>query len=436
MKTTRTSHLSCMALTLAAIIFSLAVSAQAQTEKILYFFPSPGTNGANLAAPLTLGAGGSLFGTGAGGSTARGCPTSGCGVVFELVRGTGGTWTEKVLHTFAGHADGSTPESSLIFDASGNLYGTAEYAGNTTVCTGGNEPGCGVVFKLSRSGAGWTETVLYTFTGGTDGGNPVGGLVFDSAGNLYGTTTTAGNVSACGGVGCGTVFELSPSGSSWTETTLHTFVDNGTDGVVPTGPVTLDASGNVYGVTLYGGNPGFGTVFQLAASSGWAETILHNFTGGTDGWNPNGGLILDAAGNVYGSTVLGGNPAFCGSDGCGVVFKLSATSSWSETVLTTAAPFDGEFIVGLTADTSGNFYFVGSSGGNNPSCSTDEGCGAVTKLSPSTGGHYTASVLHRFAGFPDGTEPQAGVTVDAAGNLFGSAPGGEAGYGIIYEIRQ
>jgi uncharacterized repeat protein (TIGR03803 family) len=435
----RLSQILSTAAAIAALTFSLAVRAQAQVETILYSFPSPGTNGTFSSAPLTLDRAGDLYGTSSqGGGSNKSCGNGGCGVVFELVRGTGGTWSEKVLHTFTGRTDGGVPVSPLIFDALGNLYGTTEYAGNTNGCkdAGYNQYGCGVVFELSPNGTGWKITVLYTFSGGTDGGKPVGGLARDAAGNLYGTTSTGGDLT-CAGIGCGVVFKLSQSGTTWTETVLHTFENDSVDGGVPYSTPVLDPAGNLYGTTVSGGSIGCGTVFELSASNSWAETILHSFTCGTDGWNPTGPILLDSSGNVFGSTVLGGNSTFCVGTGCGVVYELSQSSgTWNETILTNPGNWDGYQPVGLAADHAGNLYYVGSSGGKSSTCPVQQGCGAVTKLTPATGGTWTATVVHRFAGAPDGQEPQATVTLDAAGNLFGTAPGGEPSYGIIYEVRQ
>ncbi len=214
-------------------------------------------------------------------------------------------WKEKVLHNFGTGVGGLSPQSALISDAAGNLYGTTSEGGTY---------GGGTAFELSpAAGGGWTETVLHNFNqNGTDGAFPDAGLVFDAAGNLYGTTSAGGLYYD------GTVFELSPAvGGGWTETMLHNFIDNGTDGVRPEAGLIFDAAGNLYGTTITGGtnycNGYFGnscgTVFQLSPTEGggWTETVLHNFIdNGTDGWQPYAGLIFDAAGNLYGTTILGG----------------------------------------------------------------------------------------------------------------------------------
>jgi uncharacterized repeat protein (TIGR03803 family) len=221
-------------------------------------------------------------------------------VVVGLASGASAQ-TLTTLHSFGQGSDGRSPVAGLIFDASGNLYGT-------TLGGGANEKG--TVFKLSPSGS---ETVLYSFTGGSDGGAPYAGLIFDSSGNLYGTTSDGGNPADCDSSGCGTVFKLTPSGS---ETVLHSFT-GGSDGGDPYAGLIFDASGNVYGTTESGFSSG--TVFKVTPSG--SETVLHKFAGGSDGGNPGAGLIADASGNLYGTTGDGG------ADGYGTVFKVTPSGS-------------------------------------------------------------------------------------------------------------
>ena len=210
--------------------------------------------------------------------------------------------SEKVLYTFLGGSDGAAPHfAGVIFDAAGNLYGTTSVGGGTG-CGGA---GCGTVFELSpNAGGGWTETVIHTFAGGSDGETPLSGLIIDAAGNLYGTTTGAGSSS-------GTVFELSPiAGGGWTHTILYTF-QGGEDGLAPIGSLVFDAVGNLYGTTTEGGvyhiSPG-GTVFELErrAHGTWNKRTIHSFGNGSDGYYPWGNLIFDTAGNLYGTTDQGG----------------------------------------------------------------------------------------------------------------------------------
>jgi uncharacterized repeat protein (TIGR03803 family) len=249
---------------------------------VLYKFKNV-AHGQNPYAGVIEDAQGSLYGTTAyGGGTA--CP-GGCGTVFKLSN----TGKETVLHSFTGGADGAFP-NAVIEDTQGNLYGTA-YAGGDTACVGG----CGTVFKLSRMGK---ETVLYSFKGGADGENP-NAVILDEKGNLYGTTTYDGG-RGCGGYGCGVVFKVDTTGR---ETVLYSF-KGGTDGGNPLAGVIRDAKGNLYGTTYIGGASGGGTVFKLNTAG--KETVLHSFGLGADGYNPNAGVIRDAEGNLYGTTYYGG----------------------------------------------------------------------------------------------------------------------------------
>jgi uncharacterized repeat protein (TIGR03803 family) len=222
---------------------------------------------------------------------------NGWGEIYELSP-SGGTWKETTLHAFGGEGDGGTPYSGLIFDKSGNLYGAATRGGE-----GGCDDGCGTVFELSPSQTGWTYNVLYSFQGGDDGGAPVAGLTLDKSGNLYGATESYG---ANGG---GTVFELSPSNGTWTFNVLASM--SGSTG--PVVAVTLDKAGTIYGTNYRDGADDYGSVFELSQSGGsWTYTDLHDFTGGDDGGYPGGGVTIDAKGNLYGTTVLGGADKYYG----------------------------------------------------------------------------------------------------------------------------
>jgi uncharacterized repeat protein (TIGR03803 family) len=222
---------------------------------------------------------------------------------------------ETVLYTFTGGTDGGGPQADLIRDKEGNLYGTTAYGGDPSC----SPYGCGTVFKVDTSGH---ETVLYSFTATNgDGANPKAGLIRDAAGNLYGTTTDGGTAGCTGNgfTGCGTVFKLDINNK---ESILYSFTGTGGDGGNPHAGLILDAAGNLYGTTSYGGFPGAGTVFMLDPSG--KETVLYSFTGRLDGGGPYG-LVRDAAGNLYGTTIGGGNPK-CGGGhgaGCGVVFKIT-----------------------------------------------------------------------------------------------------------------
>jgi uncharacterized repeat protein (TIGR03803 family) len=401
----------------------------APTFMVLHSFAGSPTDGAIPGAGLIQDTAGNLYGsTVYGGAESSACWSElECGVVFRLSP----TGAETVLYRFSGGADGGNP-GSLIRDAAGNLYGTA-YAGGakSSTCQFGT---CGVVFKLSLSG---TETVLYSFTGGADGGNPGGdALVRDAAGNLYGTASGGGASNACFGGPCGVVFKLSPAG---TETVLHTFT-GGADGGVPFAGLTRDAAGNLYGTTGHGGASGNGVVFELircdSAPSGYDFKVLYTFTGGADGGPFPSGLIQDTAGNLYGTTEEGGSRA-C-SPGCGTVFKVGPTGSQTVLYRFTGGA-DGAFPGGgLTRDTAGNLYGTTLAGGvESSACQGGQPtCGVVFRLSP-TG---TEKVLHSFTGF-DGAQPSTSLIQDAGGNLYGTTGFGGTntcyppyGCGVVFRL--
>jgi uncharacterized repeat protein (TIGR03803 family) len=321
---------------------------------------------------------------------------------------------EKVLYAFDGRRDGSSP-GAVIFDAAGNLYGTTSSGGNYQ-CD--RYFGCGTVFKLKPGLRGkWSKSVLHTFAG-KDGAYP-SDLIFDAAGNLYGVTVSGG-----GAKGYGTVFKLAPSANGrWTETVLHVF--NNQDGGLPASSLIFDKAGNLYGTTQVGGAHGFGTVFKLApgVSGKWTETVLHSFNG-KDGNNPSSALIFDLFGNLYGTTEAGGNVNYCSPNGCGTVFKLApgTAGKWTHTVLHSFVGRDGSIPTSsLVLDTGGNLYGTTLFGGdlNSATCS-GYGCGTVFELAPGSNGCWTEKVLHKFRGWTDGFYPRASVIFDAAGNLYGT----------------
>jgi len=247
-------------------------------------------------------ASGNLYGTTFQGGVLADCDGHGCGVVYELSH-TNGNWVQTILYTFTG-SNGAAPEAGLAFDASGNLYGT-------TAQGGGYDQG--TVFRLSFSGSGWIGGPIYDFTGGGDGGGPSGSVIFDPAGNLYGVTAGGGAYYG------GTAFELTPSNGAWTETVLESFYGDG-DG--PTGPLVRGSDASLYGTT--GGASGLGSVFKLTlGSGGWIYTGLYDFSGGGSGSSPQGGLVLDADGNLYGTTNLGGDQQCEPYEGCGVIFEVT-----------------------------------------------------------------------------------------------------------------
>ncbi len=376
-------------------------------------------DGGQPDAPLTFDAAGNIYGTTREGGDLT-CNSVGCGVVFKLSPTSTGGWTETVLHTFAGKYAGDTPGSGVIFDSAGNLYGVTIYGGYTkSACP---TLGCGIVYKLSpTSSGGYKETVLHAFSAGSDGFTPAGGLVFDAQGNLYGTTVAGG-----GAAGQGTVYELSPNGSGgWTENILLTF--SGTNGANPACALIVDAAGNLYGTSPVGGANEEGLVFELSPGSGgtWAETILYNFGAAPDVQVPFGGVTADAAGNLYGSAEQGGASPF--SDGG--VFQLvrSASAPWPENVLYSFNGTDGENpFTNVAIDSSGNLFLTTAFGGS----SSD---GTITKVSPSSSG-WTGLTLWNF-NMDDGQTPNA-LTLDASGNIYGvTTHGGSKSEGVVFEIK-
>jgi uncharacterized repeat protein (TIGR03803 family) len=321
-----------------------------------------------------------------------------------------------ILHEFAGSPDGSYPTATLVRDKTGNFFGTTRNGGNP-------DCGCGAVFKIAPDGS---ESVLYAFKGGSDGGWPYAGLILDAAGDLYGTTTQGGGSgTGCRGYGCGTVFKITPNG---TETVLYAFAGNA-DGSFPGGTLLLDKAGNLFGTTVFGGNTseyclteGCGTAFQLSPDG--AKTTLYAFcsqSGCTDGNNPFAGLIADKSGNLYGTTLSGGK------DGVGTVFTL--TKGGVETILHSFQDYsDGQIPYGgVTFDGAGNLYGATTAGGYLNSYS-----GAVYKLAPDG----TETLLHSFVLGVDGATPQSDVIVDKDGNIYGTTLycKGNGNKGEVFEL--
>lgn len=338
-------------------------------------------------------------------------------MAFISFTGTMTAGTYKTLYEFTGYVNGHLPTGGLVFDKAGNLYGTTVEGG-----TGAN---AGVVFKLSPNSKGtWTETVLYRFTGGVDGGPPNGDLIFDGAGNLYGTTKGGGT-----GANAGVVFKLSPnSDGSWTDTVLYSFT-GGADGRSPQAGVILDAVGNIYGTTAGGGSNGNGTVFELSPDSSgtWTETVLYSSGSSGPGDVPISKLTFDAAGNLYGTM------AQCVSGCYGTVFKLSPNSNgtWTYSALHAFTDVrDGRYPVNVIIDAAGNLYGVTTVGGD---CGTTGTCGIVFKLMPNSNGDWAESVIHRF--YTEAYLDVNPMSFDAAGNLYGTTfDGGFDNYGRVFEL--
>jgi uncharacterized repeat protein (TIGR03803 family) len=392
-----------IAIAMFALTFTCAPCASAATVKIVHNF-NVFTDGGSAQAGLVLDSRGSLYGT-----TYAFGPEDG-GTVFEFTPISSGFNSGlHVLHSFPIFgSEGWGSRAPVIFDSAGALYTTMSLVGDSG-------PGGTVVQLKPNTDGTWTEATLYVFSGGWDGAVPAAGLVLDRAGRLYGTT------SAGGAHGNGVVFSLSTTSVAGF-VVLHSFT--GSDGSSPNGALVFDASGNLYGTTAVGGAYGAGTVFKLKPNRGgvgWTETVLHSFTGGTDGGDPNGGLVFDAAGNLYGLAQTGG------SAGNGTVFQLTpnADGSWSQSVIYAfqGPPNDGAFPAGpLTFDHAGNMYGVT---GFNGSPET------VFKLTPSTGGHWTETVLGTLRGNFFGVN--GGLAIDGAGNLYGTNYG-DGGEGYIFEV--
>jgi uncharacterized repeat protein (TIGR03803 family) len=365
-------------------------------------------------------AAGNLYGTTQGGGTSLNCHGFGCGTVFELSPASGGGWTLTVLHNFSGGNDGQWPAAGLVLDSAGNLYGTTQNGGGSIACTGG----CGTVFKVSPSAGGtWTESVLYRFTGGNDGAQPVASLLRDDSGTLYGTAASGG--ASTGGV----VFKLTNSASGWKQTVLHNFV--GADGQYPESGLIRDSAGHLYGTTGGGGAHSSGVVYQLAnGASGWTIAVLHDFTGGRDGYQPVGNLTLEAD-SLYGATSGGGNKSL--NLGSGVVYRVSRSgSAWKETVLHafTGGADGGIPSAGVTFDPAGNLYGTTDSGA--PSgCDSFYGCGQVFQLKQ-TSGNWTVGNLYPV---PSWLPSLGGLTRDASGTLFFTASDQHYfAYGNVYQL--
>ncbi len=407
-------------LSLLTFTFAPPASLAQYTENILYSFANTGNW---PSSPLIFDAIGNLYGT-------TGFSPTGTGEVFELSPSSGGTWTQTTLYSsYLEPID--QPNGSPVFDAQGNLYGVSTWGGSANL---------GTVFELSPSPSGWTLTVLYSFQGGADGTMPSGSLIFDSKGNLYGTTLYGGGGTGAEciyfGGGCGTVFELSPSSTGWTEKVLYAF--GGTsDGAFPEYGLLIDSAGNLYGSTYEGGNTtatacyrqGCGTVFRLTPSGGvWHFGLLWDLQG-TNGDRPTS-LVFDSTGSLYGVAVGGGKTSCRG--GCGVVFKLTRPASsgpWKQSIVHAFEGADGFTPTGLIFQPTNNVFFgtTGSGGSNRQ--------GTVFEISPAASGGWEFTTLYNFNGKTDGNYPAAGVIFDSQGNLYGTTnTGGADNLGTVFEL--
>jgi len=461
-----------LAISTALVLLASTTPAAGRKEEVLYSFVA---NGFGPQGNLVIDKTGHLYGT----TPLAGpnfCVSGGCGAVFQLIppKQHGGSWTESVLYNFRGrrYDDGNGPVG-LIADNSGNLYGTAIWGGRGQCGGKGGVVGCGVVYELfppKEKGSAWTETVLYSFSGGRDGALPWGGnLVLDSAGNLYGAASGGGDPACFDG--CGTIFELNPpktQGGQWNEKVLYTFKGS-TDSQSPNGSLIFDKTGAIYGTTEGAGQTceyGYdcGVVYKLNPPTSkdrrWKKQLLHRFRG-PDGDQPCSGVIFDATETtLYGTTLYGGSQV-C-TYGCGVVYGLTLSSNGTWTYakvhgFTGGGEGSGPYAT-LVMDKLANLYGTTAGGGVYDH-------GRVFKLAPSRGmdglmaengtdnrsssesvrnGHgWVFSILHSFAGSPDGSSPFNGssVTFDNVGNLYGATYGGgtsqncgSIGCGTVFEV--
>jgi uncharacterized repeat protein (TIGR03803 family) len=399
---------------IATALMLTATLAEAQTEAVLYSF----NNTQDLSEPVA-----SLIVDHAGNfySTAEGGGTNQWGGIFELSPPAvqGASWTESILYNFTGGIDGALPEAGLVMDANGALYGTTAYGGT----------GAGVIFQLSppsKQGDAWTETVLYTFTNGSDGGGPTSTLIFDKIGNLYGTAHTAG--ASRGGV----VFELTPpstGSSTWTYNVIHNFTSQpkSAGGYAPYAGLVAGPRGFFYGTTTAGGANNGGVVFKLAPPTNgqgkWVETILHAFNGIGDGTIPQAGLVAGKGGILFGTT-LGG-----GSSGLGTVYELipplTEGGSWTESVLHSFGTDASSPTSPVTLTSGGTLYGTVAKGGANYG-------GILFKLTPPlvSGDPWVETTLFSF---PSYINPSGLSLVNGA--LYGTSEfGGTDDYGTVFEL--
>lgn len=397
-------------------ILSQSRTAAAQTENILYSF-NGATNGPEFPSPgLIADSHGNFYGTTGAGS--NGCTGNACGTVFELSPRTGGTWGLKVLHAFSRNgSDGWNPVVGVVMDSTGNLYGTT-YAGGTY--------GEGAAFKLSRQPGTttWTEQIIHSFGAYQgDGLQPQSALLIGASGRLYGTTYFGG------AHGFGTVFELLPKADGiWAEGIVHSFNNNGVDGTYPQAALISGSAGNLYGTTTVNGAGGGGTAYELMPKTGggWTQTTIYSFA-----LSAPSVLTLGPDGSLYGTDNNGG------ANSLGSVFKLvpGVGGTWTQQVLYSFCQLsdcaDGQTPgSGVLFDSTGNLYGLTSAGGAYFS-------GTAWKLTPGSGGSYSQSVLHSFGNTGDGFGLYYGygLVFGSDGNLYGDTPsGGANNYGTVFQL--
>jgi uncharacterized repeat protein (TIGR03803 family) len=400
---------------LAMIVLGGGALAQV-SEQVLYSFPTSGPAGSIPTSKPLLGSGGQIYGvTNTGGNADE-------GTVYELTAPVNGVRNYHVLHQFSGRiSDARSPIGTLVFDAAGNIYGAALGGAN----------GVGAVFRLTPgTGGAWTESIIYSFGGPgntSDGTYPMAGLTIDAAGNLYGTTYQGGS----GHGAVGTVYELTPnSGGTWTESIVHNFSGSGGDGELPEAELVFDAAGNLYGTTTGGGSAGFGTVYELspAAGGGWTEQILYNLPGGKSLQRPEAPVWLDGNGDIFGTAGGADN-----NPGYGGVFELvpNGDGTYSEKSLHLfGGTGDGQTPrSGLTPNAAGALFGTTQIGGAN-------GFGTVYTLQKNNSGQWIEKTLYNFSG-PDGADPYSGLSLGRGGLLYGvTVSGGVSEQGTVYQVTQ
>ena len=387
----------------------LANQAGASNVRVVYSFG--GGDGEYFDTELVMDKSGNLYGTSVQGGNFQ------SGNVFQL-KPTRNGWTLTVLYSFTGGLDGGQPYKGVTLDSRGNLYGTTVTGG-----TGGCEGGCGVVYKLTHAHGSWSQSVIYSFTGGSDGSGPGSPVVFDKQGNLFGATPVGG------ANGLGTIYQLKPKkDGTWKLAVVHTFT-GGNDGAGGSaGRLLFDIVGNIYGVATSGGAHGSGTAFELSSvqHGKWKLKTLYAFKGQPDAGFPYGGLIFDSAGNLYGTTY------YDGKNDIGAIYELSQVGGkWKERVLHSfAGGSDGkQSISTMVSDGAGNLYGTTIEGGSG--CD----CGTIFKLAAGAKGTGKYSVVYRFKGAPDGSYLYAGMVPDATGSFYGiTLQGGSANIGAIFKF--
>jgi uncharacterized repeat protein (TIGR03803 family) len=387
-------------------------------ESVIYSFKGGSDGSQPQNTGLVMDTAGNLYGTtnqGGAGLCYDGQYLVGCGVIYELSPSGGGGWTETVLYDFT--AANGAPLGQIVLDGNGDLFG----------CTpGGGAFGDGTVFELSRVGNSWSFSVLYVFHG-RDGMSPVGGIAMDAAGNLYGATYVGGSKNE------GTVFQLSNIAGKWTLTRLHSFV-GGNDGLEPWGPVAVNAGGTVYGTTLaggkYEGKGGGGVIYSVAMNNGkWTEKIIHAFQGGLDGLGPRYGIFLGPDGSLYGTATGMGYK----------VYRVTfSNGNWQKKNIYGFGPRNlGDPESGMVIDQAGNVYGTTAMLGGNS-------LGTVFELSPASGKYfYNYTLLYAFRGAPDSDLPTGQLVRDGNGDLFGATelggntdcgPQSNENCGTVFEI--